>query len=139
MARSGDPAERSASPTRRPDADRISLRGIRVWAHHGVHPEERERGQRFVVSVTIELDAARAAAADAVEATVDYATLAQEVAEVAGGGPYALLETVAERIAEVVLAHPPVTAVEVTVDKPDAPLPVPAEGVSVSLRRERGR
>ncbi len=119
--------------------DRITLHDIEVWAHHGVHPEERVRGQPFVVHVSLELDLAEAAASDDLGATVDYGVLAREVADAAVGDPLHLLEAVAGRILGTVMAHPRVQAAEVTIDKPHAPLSVASSGVSVTLRRERER
>jgi 7,8-dihydroneopterin aldolase/epimerase/oxygenase len=118
--------------------DHITLRGIDVWAHHGVLPEERERGQRFVIDVAIEADLAAAAQSDDLWETVDYAVIAQDVVTAASGGPYELIERVALVVSEAVLRHDRVRAVEVTVSKPNAPLSVPLADVSVTLRRERG-
>ncbi len=117
--------------------DRITIHGIEVWAHHGIHPEERVRGQPFVVQVSIDLDLGEAAVSDDLAATVDYGVLASEVAAAAVGEPLHLLEAVAGRILDAVMAHPRVQAGEVTIDKPHAPLPVAASRVSVTLRRER--
>ncbi len=116
---------------------RITLHGIEVWANHGIHPEERVRGQPFLIHVTLEIDLSEAAASDDLTATIDYGVLAREVSDAATGGPYHLLETVASRVLDVVLAHPRVQAVEVTIDKPHAPLDVPFGGVSVTMQRER--
>lgn len=116
---------------------RICVRGIRVWARHGVLPEEQRRGQPFLVDVTVELDLAAAAASDDLDDTVDYGRLASRVAEVAAGGPFRLLETVAGRVLDAVLADGRVRAAEVTVHKPRAPLDVPADDVAVTLRRAR--
>lgn len=117
--------------------DSIALHGIEVWAHHGATPEERERGQPFVVHVVLEVDLDAAARSDGLEDTIDYGPLSAEVAEAASSGPYDLLEAVAGRVLDVVLRDERVAAAEVTVDKPHAPLPVAAGGVSVTLRRER--
>ncbi|MBW3577730.1 MAG: dihydroneopterin aldolase [Actinobacteria bacterium] len=117
--------------------DRITLHGIEVWAHHGIRPDERRSGQPFVVDVTVDLDLSAAAVSDDLSDTVDYATVASDVAAAAAGGPYHLLESVAGRILDAVLGHRRVAAAEVTVNKPHAPLPVPAAGVSVTLRRTR--
>ncbi|MFN2555841.1 MAG: dihydroneopterin aldolase [Nitriliruptorales bacterium] len=116
---------------------RITLHGIEVWANHGIQPEERLRGQPFLIHVTIEMDLSQAAASDDLTATIDYGVLAGEIATAATSGPYHLLETVASRVLDVVLAHPRVTAAEVTIDKPHAPLDVPIAGVSVTMQRER--
>lgn len=118
-------------------SDSITLTGLRVHANHGVYDFEREQGQEFVIDVTAWLDFARAATSDDVSATVHYGELAVEVAEAVRRDPVDLIETLAERIAGVVLAHPPVDAVRVTVHKPNAPITVPFADVSVTIDRER--
>lgn len=118
-------------------SDAIVLTGLRVRAHHGVYDFERENGQDFVVDVTAWLDLAAPAASDDVAATVHYGELAEEIADAVRRDPVDLIETVAERVAGVVLAHPPVDAVEVTVHKPDAPISVPFGDVAVRILRER--
>lgn len=117
--------------------DHISLTGIEVFGHHGVLPHERELGQRFVVDVVLGLDLAPAAASDALEDTVHYGELAAAVATIVAGDPVALIETLAGRIADRCLAEPPVREVAVTVRKPNAPLPVVAREVSVTVHRDR--
>jgi dihydroneopterin aldolase len=117
--------------------DRISLRGIEVFGRHGVLPHERELGQRFVVDVDLDLDLAPAAASDDLDDTVDYGVLAARVHDVVAGTPRDLIETVAGDVAELCLADPRVRAVEVTVHKPAAPLPVVAGEVAVTVRRSR--
>jgi 7,8-dihydroneopterin aldolase/epimerase/oxygenase len=117
--------------------DRITIRGLSAHAHHGVYDWERERGQAFVVDAVLELDTAPAAAGDDLARTVNYAELAQALHAVLTGEPVDLLETLAQRLADVCLAAGPVQAVEITVHKPDADLGVPFEDVTVSIRRER--
>lgn len=118
-------------------SDAIILTGLRVRANHGVYDFERENGQDFVIDLTAHLDLSPAAASDDVANTVHYGELAVEVAEAVRRDPVDLIETVAERVAAVVLGHPPVLAVEVTVHKPDAPIEVPFGDVAVRIRRER--
>lgn len=115
----------------------ISLHGIEIWAHHGAELDERERGQPFLVDVTLEADFERAASTDDLADTIDYGPLSARIAEAATEGPRTLLESVAGRILDVVMEDERVTAAEVTVTKPHAPLPVPTSGVSVTLHRER--
>jgi 7,8-dihydroneopterin aldolase/epimerase/oxygenase len=117
--------------------DRIILTGLEVFGHHGALPHERELGQRFVVDLALDLDLAPAARSDALADTVDYGRLAARVAEVVGGDPHDLIETVAGRVADVCLRDDRVAAVEVTIRKPNAPLPVVAREVAVTLRRMR--
>lgn len=117
--------------------DVIRLQGLRARGFHGVLPHEREQGQPFVVDVALEVDTSRSAASDALVDTVDYAGLADRLAEVIGGEPVNLIETLAERLATVCLADPRVQAVTVEVHKPEAPVAVPVEDISVTVRRTR--
>ena len=117
--------------------DRISLRGLRVRGRHGVYDFEREQGQDFVVDAELELSTAQAANSDDVAATVHYGELAQRLAEVIGGEPVNLLETLAARLADVCLADERVDAATVTVHKPQAPIPLHFADVAVTIRRAR--
>lgn len=114
--------------------DAIALTGLRVRGFHGVLPEERRDGQDFLVDVVLSLDVSPAAVADDLGLTVDYGALAEQLAAVVEGEPVDLLETLACRLAAVCLS-PPVTAVEVTVHKPSAPLARAFGDVSVTVRR----
>jgi dihydroneopterin aldolase len=118
-------------------ADLISVRGITAHAHHGVYDWERERGQTFRVDAVLEVDTAPAAAGDDLAKTVNYAELAQGLHAVLTGEPVDLLETLAQRLADVCLGHDLVGAVEITVHKPDADLGVPFDDVTVTIRRAR--
>jgi len=117
--------------------DRIRLDGIRVHGRHGVLAHEREVAQEFRVDLTLELDTRTAAATDDLAHTVDYGVLAADVATIVNGEPVALIETLAERIARRCLADSRVRATEVTVHKPHAPVTVPLDDVSVTIRRSR--
>ena len=117
--------------------DRIAVRGLTAHAHHGVYDVEREKGQTFRVDAVLELDTAPAAAGDDLERTVNYAELAKQLHAVLTGEPVSLLETLAQRLADVCLAYEPVQAVEITVHKPDADLGVPAADVTVAIRRQK--
>jgi dihydroneopterin aldolase len=118
-------------------SDRISLTGLRVRGTHGVFAHEREEGQDFVVDVVLEVDTRPAAASDDLADTVDYGALASALAAVVGGEPVDLLETLAARLVVVCLADARVGAAEVTVHKPQAPIPLTFGDVSVWVRRER--
>ena len=118
--------------------DEIRLTGIRATGHHGVYAHERREGQEFVADVTLHLPLRAAAASDDVADTVHYGELAEGVVAVLAGPPVDLLETLAQRIAEAALGYALVDAVDVTVHKPAAPIPVPFGDVSVTIRRGRG-
>ncbi|HEU0087574.1 MAG TPA: dihydroneopterin aldolase [Pseudonocardiaceae bacterium] len=117
--------------------DRITLTGLRVHGHHGVHEHERAHGQEFVVDATVWLDLGPAAAADELSATLDYAALAQRAAQIVAGPPCNLIETVAARIVTDLLTDQRVRAVEVTVHKPAAPIPLQFTDVAVTTHRFR--
>ncbi|EHR53152.1 dihydroneopterin aldolase [Saccharomonospora marina XMU15] len=118
-------------------ADRITLTGLRVFGRHGVFEHEKREGQEFLVDVTAWLDLRPAAASDALADTVNYSELARLAAEIVAGQPYDLIESVAGRIAEEVLHDERLHAVEVTVHKPSAPIPLTFADVAVTVRRQR--
>lgn len=117
--------------------DLLTLHGLTARGRHGVFPEERALGQRFRVDVTLELDSRAAAASDALDDTVDYGSLAHDVVALVEGEPVRLIETLAQRVADRCLAQPLVAAVEVTVHKPEAPVSVPVDDVTLTIRRSR--
>ena len=118
--------------------DRIALRGLRVRGRHGVLERERREGQDFAIDAVLSLDTRPAAAGDDLSRTVDYGVLAERLAEVAGGEPVRLIETLAERLAAVCLSEPAVQEVEITVHKPQAPLAREFGDVAVTIQRRRG-
>lgn len=117
--------------------DRVALHGLRARGHHGVLPREREEGQTFVVDVDMGVDTRAAAAGDDLARTVHYGIVAEEVTAVVTGEPVDLIETLAQRIADVCLAHEAVAEVRVVVHKPDAPITVPFDDVTITIQRSR--
>lgn len=117
--------------------DQIQLRGLRVRGHHGVFEHERRDGQDFVIDAVLEMDASKAAASDELIDTLDYGELASRLAEVVGGPPVDLLETLCARLVEACLVDPRVQAAAVTVHKPHAPIPLVFDDVAVTMRRAR--
>ena len=90
-----------------------------------------------MLDVTVWLDFAAAAAADDLEKTVHYGVLAEEIVAAVERDPVDLIETVAERVAGVVLEHRAASAVRVTIHKPSAPITVPFADVAVTITRAR--
>ena len=117
--------------------DQIVLTGLRATAFHGVFDHERRDGQVFVLDVAVSLDFAAAASSDDLEQTIHYGELAEEIVGAVERDPVDLIETVAERIAQVVLAHKAARLVTVTVHKPSAPITVPFDDVAVTITRAR--
>jgi 7,8-dihydroneopterin aldolase/epimerase/oxygenase len=117
--------------------DRITLTGLRVRGRHGVFEHERRDGQDFLVDATVWLDLTRAAASDDLNDTMHYGELAEMAAAIIAGPPCNLIESVAGKIADQVISDARVQAVEITVHKPSAPIPLTFADVSVTVRRSR--
>ena len=117
--------------------DRIDLRGIEVLAKHGVLEHEQEKAQVFKVDVSAYTDLTRPGETDDLADALDYSTLALDVREVVGSESYQLLETVAAKVADSVMSHTQVVRAVVTIHKPDAPLDLVFEDVSVTIERSR--
>jgi 7,8-dihydroneopterin aldolase/epimerase/oxygenase len=117
--------------------DRISLTGITAFGHHGVFDFERQQGQPFVVDVSCTLDLSSAASADDLEQTIDYGALVRAVVADIERDPLNLIEALADRIAMTCLRYEAVQCVEVTVHKPQAPMPVDVADVAVTLTRSK--
>ena len=117
--------------------DRITLNGLRGRGLHGVYPRERVEGQTFIVDVALGVDTRMAARTDDLAATADYGVIAEKIVAMIEGDPVNLIETLAQRIAAACLADPAVHEVEVTVHKPDAPITVPFDDVSIVIKRTR--
>lgn len=118
-------------------ADRIELRGLRVRGNHGVFDHERADGQDFFIDITLWLDLRVAATSDDLADTVDYGALAQLAADIVGGEPRNLIETVGAEIAEKIMDDERISACEVVVHKPSAPIPLAFDDVAVVTRRSR--
>ena len=117
--------------------DRITLTGLRVFGRHGVFEHEKRDGQEFVVDITAWLDLAGAADSDDLKHTLHYGELAQLAADIVAGEPYDLIESVAGKIADQVMKDERLLAVEVTVHKPSAPIPLTFDDVAVTVHRAR--
>lgn len=122
--------------------DRIFLEGLIFYAFHGVNPEEKELGQRFVVDVTMSRSLRAAGASDDLNETTSYSAVYKQVRDLVQGGPHDLIETVAERIAAAILGtYPAVEAVRVAVRKPDVAMKgsifTPTGGVGIEIYRTR--
>ena len=94
-------------------------------------------GQEFVIDVIVRLPLGPAAAGDDLERTVHYGLLAEQIVAAVESDPVNLIETVAERVADVALAFRAVHQVVVTVHKPHAPITVPFDDVTVTITRGR--
>jgi dihydroneopterin aldolase len=119
--------------------DLVAIRGLRVRGFHGVLAAERRDGQDFLVDAVLSLDTATAAVTDDLASTVNYSEVAHRLAAIVAGEPVNLIETLAERLAADCLEQPLVDEVEITLHKPSAPIGLPFDDVTVTVRRSRAR
>lgn len=117
--------------------DRIEIRGLRAHGHHGVMPQERADGQPFVIDVVLEADLGAAARSDDLADTVDYGRLGRRLADEVAATRFDLIERLAAHLLDVVLEDGRVSAAEIRVAKPHAPMDVDFTDVAVRMRRER--
>jgi 7,8-dihydroneopterin aldolase/epimerase/oxygenase len=121
--------------------DAILLRGLGFYGYHGVHQQETELGQRFLVDIVAHCDLRPAGRSDDIEQTVSYSDLHAIAREVVEGPPCRLIETVAERIAgRILMDCPRIDAVEIEIRKPAAPITTGAidfAGVRIVRHRDR--
>ena len=117
--------------------DRLAVLGIEAIGHHGVFDFEKRDGQLFKVDLTLGLDTRPAARSDDLQDTVDYGSLVAAVKRAIEHDPVDLIETLAERIADVCLTDTRVEWAEVTVHKPDAPIEATFSDVALTIHRSR--
>ncbi len=118
--------------------DRIILKDMAFYGHHGVLEEERQRGQVFFVDAEVDCDLQPAGASDRLADTLDYREIYRRVEAVLTGPPRALLEAVAEEVARRLLELDRVQAVRVEVRKPHVDLGGPLGYAAVRVERRRG-
>ena len=119
--------------------DKILLKGLAFYGHHGVSPHEKALGQRFIVDVTMECDARVAGLSDDLADAVDYVPAYEIVKAVMEGESKDLIERVAEDIAGQILETLNVSAVRVTIKKPEVAIRgsiLSYAGLEIYRRRE---
>jgi len=119
------------------DDDCIFLEQMIFFGYHGAYPAERELGQRFIVDLALGVDLMAAGASDNLEDTVNYAQVFEVVREVVEGPPCKLLEVVARRIADAVLAEERIRWCRVRLAKPGVAIPGALGGAAIQITRGR--
>lgn len=119
--------------------DKLILSGMRFYGRHGVYPEENKLGQLFIVDLVMHLRLDEAGRRDDLERTVNYAEVGELVRRLVEGKPFRLIEALAEHIAQTVLdTYTGINALTVRVTKPNPPVALHFDGVTVELHRGRG-
>lgn len=116
--------------------DEIRIEKLEVYAYHGVYPEERRRGQIFLISAVLYGDTRRAGAEDDIERSTDYGQVSVFIEKWMKENTCRTLEAVAERLAEeILLKYNLICSLDLEVFKPEAPIPLPFKNVSVRIHR----
>ncbi len=118
--------------------DLIKISRLEIYAYHGVFPEENKLGQKFLVSLKLYMDLSKAAKNDDLTLSLDYGEVCGKVSDFVKGNRFDLIETLAYGITELLLdEYELLTSVETTVEKPWAPVGLPLDTVSVTVKRMR--
>lgn len=118
--------------------DKILIKGLKIFAYHGVNPEEKENGQDFIFDIELYVNMNKACHSDNVEDTVSYAKVVKTVRRVFTAQKYDLLERCAEVTAQAILdEYREVLRVDLTLKKPQAPVKAEFEYMGVNIVRSR--
>ena len=120
--------------------EKIIIKGLKLFAYHGVNPEEKVYGQNFILDITAELDTTKAQLSDDVNDTVSYAKIVKTVRAVFTEKSYDLIEAAANRVGVAVMqTYPELHSVTILLKKPEAPIKADFEYVAVEQTITRGQ
>ena len=118
--------------------DKIYINDLKVFAYHGVNPEEKEDGQNFYIDLEISLDISKACKTDDLNDTVSYAKIIKTVIRVMTAEKYDLLEHTAQVVVDAIFAeYEKVEKIKIKLKKPEAPIKADFGYVAVELERTR--
>lgn len=117
--------------------DKIIIEDLEIYAHHGVFPEEKEKGQTFFLSAILHTDTRKAGLTDDLENSINYGMVSHMMTDFVQQNTFDLLETVVEKLAEKMLKEfPSLQEVTLRIDKPEAPVGLPFGTVAVEITRK---
>ena len=118
--------------------DKIYIKGLEIFAYHGVNPEEKRDGQRFLLDVTMWADLSRPRQTDDLNDTVNYAAVRKTIQRAFTERSYDLIERAAQATAGAILdEHPKVERVGLLLKKPEAPMNASFDYVAVEIKLDR--
>lgn len=118
--------------------DKIRIKGLRLFAYHGVNPEEKRDGQEFVLDITLKADLSRARQTDDLHDTVNYAAVRKTIQRAFTEAKYDLIERAAEAVCQAVLEDfPQVREIKLQLKKPQAPMNAVFDYVAVEITKKR--
>lgn len=118
--------------------DKIVIKGLKIFAFHGVNPEEKRDGQNFIFDVTLYTPLINAGNTDNVDDTISYSKASKLIVNVVKEKSYDLLEGVAKVVIDALFSEfKSLRAVKVLIKKPEAPMKMDFEYMGVEVYRER--
>ena len=118
--------------------DKIIIKGLEVFAHHGVYENEKTKGQKFVINAEFEVDTLTASLSDDIEDTLDYAKVCEFIKDYMVVNQVNLLETLVNELSrKLLLTFKLIKSVSLEICKPDAPIPSKFDTVSLKVFRTR--
>lgn len=118
--------------------DKIIIKGLKVFAYHGVNVEEKENGQNFILDIIAYSSLKKAGKTDNLSDTVSYAKILKTVIKVMNEDKYDLLEKVANRVAQqIFLEFELISKLDICVKKPEAPIKANFDYVGIEISRVR--
>lgn len=118
--------------------DKIIIKGLKVFAYHGVNPEEKVNGQNFVLDITAYKNLKKAGNTDNIDDTASYAKILKTAVKVLNEDKYDLLEKVAQRVAQqIFLEFETIESIDICLKKPEAPISAEFDYVAVEISRTR--
>lgn len=114
----------------------ITIKNLKIYAYHGVFPEEQKIGQFFLLSAKLYLDTSSAAQKDSLENSVDYGEICHFLTSLMTEKTFRLIEAAAEYLAcNLLWKYPLIHAVELSLSKPNAPVNLPFEDISITVKK----
>lgn len=118
--------------------DKIVIRDLEIFAHHGVFDFEKKNGQTFIVTAELSLDLRDAGITDDLDKTVSYAEVCEDISRVMTEDKYNLIEAAAENIANTILIkYDRIKSVHIIISKPEAPIEMAFSTVCVDIARSK--
>ncbi len=118
--------------------DKIIIKGLEVFAHHGVYENEKSKGQKFIINAEIETDTVTASLSDDIEDTLDYAKVCDMIKDYMVINRVNLLETLVNELSrKLLISFDKIESVSLEICKPEAPIPAKFENVSIKVERKR--
>lgn len=116
--------------------DKIQIKGLEIFANHGVFPEENVLGQKFVISATLYTDTRKAGLTDELTTSIHYGEVSQMITEYTKKHTFKLLEALAENLCQMLLETIPLLQkITLRIEKPWAPVGLPLDTVAVEITR----